>query len=113
MQRAVPREDRVSRGGGELAAVVGVAGLKDDGPALRAPRHVEPTADVEVLVGVLEAARYRIGQEDATLLVGDDFVPAPGAEQEVGSFEEALGAGVPLVFGQEASAPEVLAGEGI
>ena len=57
LQRAVPGEDRVGGGGGELAAAVGVAGLEDHRAALRAARHVEPAADVEVRVGVGERAR--------------------------------------------------------
>ena len=38
LQCAVPAEDRVGAGRGELAALVGVAGLEDDRPALRAAR---------------------------------------------------------------------------
>ncbi len=113
LQRAVPREDRVGGGGGEFAPVVGVACLEDHRPALGAARHVEPTADVEVRVGIRERARRGVGQEHAAVLVRHDLVAAPGVEEQVRRLEEALGALVALVFGQESAAAEVLAGEGI
>ena len=109
----MPGEDRVGSGGGELAPVVGVTGLEDHRPALRAARDVEPTADVEVRVRVRERASGRVGQEHTAVLVGHDLVAAPGVEQGVRRLEEALGALVALVLGQEAAAAEVLAGERI
>ena len=59
LQRAVPAEDRVRAGRGELAALVGVAGLEDDRSPLRAARHVELPADVEM--GVRGARTARLG----------------------------------------------------
>jgi hypothetical protein len=110
-QRAVPAEDRVRARGGELAALLGVAGLEDDRPSLRAARHVELTADVEVHVVVLERARLGLGEELAGRLVGDDLISAPGVEQIPGGLQEGTGSLVPGVLRQEAAAPEVLPGE--
>ncbi len=63
LQRAVPGEDRVRRRGGEVAALVGVAGLEDHRPALRAARHVELPGDVEERVVVPEGPRGIGGEE--------------------------------------------------
>jgi hypothetical protein len=110
-QRAVPAEDRVGAGGGELAALVGVAGLEDDRPALGAARHVEPPADVELGIGVREPAGDRVGEEHAGFLVGDDLVAVPGVEQFPCGAQERLRPLVPRALRQVAAAPEVLAGE--
>ena len=83
LQRGVPGEDGVGRGGGELAALVGVAGLEDHRAALRAAGHVELPGDVEVRVVVREAPRRAVGQELPGLLVGHDLVAAPGVPQLV------------------------------
>ena len=69
--------------------------------------------DVEVRVGVGELAGVRVGQERSAVLVGHDLVAAPGVEQRVRGGQEALGALVALVLGEEAAAAEVLAGERI
>ena len=64
--------------------------------------HVEPAADVEVCVRVGERAGVWVGQEHAAVLVGHDLVAAPGVEQRVRRLEEALGALVALILGEEA-----------
>ena len=113
VERAVPGENGVGRGRRELATVVGVACLEDDRPALRAAGHVEPAADVEMFVLVGELAGVWVGQEHAAVLVGHDLVSAPGVEQRVCRLQEALGALVALVLGEEAPAAKVLSGERI
>lgn len=111
LERAVPGEDRVGRRRGELPALVGVARLEDDRPALRSARHVEMAADVELPHVVVESARIGVGEEEAGLLVGDDLVPVPGVEQLPGRRQELLGALVAVLLREIAAAPEVLAGE--
>ncbi len=64
-----------------------------------------------MVVRVGECACVWIGEEHPAVLVGDDLVARPGIEQGVRSGQEALGPLVPLVFGQEPAAPEVLPGE--
>ena len=59
VERAVPAEDRVGRRRRELPALVGVAGLEDHRPALRAAGHVELPGDVEVVVVMLRSDRRR------------------------------------------------------
>jgi hypothetical protein len=97
-------------GGGELAALVGVAGLEDHRAALRAARDVELALMSKCGVGGDEGPAG-VAQERAARLVGDDLVAVPRVEQLVGGGEELLGPGVALVLRQEAAAPEVLAGE--
>src|SRR6202035_5585625 len=79
--RTVPAEDRVGFGGGELAALLRVPGLKDDRSALRRARDVEPAFDVEELVVDREGA-------------------GPRVEQRLGGPQETLGALVALVLRQ-------------
>ena len=112
---SVPYREKMASAadGRELATVVGVACLEDDRPALRAAGHVEPAADVEMCVLVGELAGVWVGQEHAAVLVGHDLVSAPGVEQRVRRLEEALGALVALVLGEEAPAAKVLSGERI
>ena len=71
-------------GGGELPALVGVAGLEDHRAALRAARHVELPLDVEVLPWCDEGPGLGVAQEGAGRLVGDDLVAVPGVEQLAG-----------------------------
>lgn len=80
-QGAVSGEDRVGGGGGEISALVGIAGLEDHRATLRASRNVEPAVDVEMRVLVGELAGVRVGQEDAAFLVRHDLVAAPGVEK--------------------------------
>ncbi|GDY67505.1 hypothetical protein SAV14893_068980 [Streptomyces avermitilis] len=113
LEGAVPAEDGVRAGGGELAPVVGVARLEDHRAALRAARDVELPLDLEVLSLVHEGTGPGVPQEGAGLLVGDDLVAAPGVEEFVRGGEELLGPGVPLALREKAAAAEVLAGEGV
>ncbi len=64
-------------------------------------------------VTVGEPARVRVAQEHPGLPVGDDLVTTPGVEQRPGRPQERPGPRVTLIFGQEAAAAEVLAGEGV
>ncbi len=113
LESGVPGEDRVGRGGGEVAALVGVAGLEDDRPSLRRAGDIELAADVEEAVVVLERAGPGHAEELAALLVGDDFVAVPGVPQLGGGLQEGAGPVVAVALGEEAAAPEVLPGEGV
>src|ERR1700722_3402699 len=67
-QGAVPGEDRIGAGGGEVASLIRVACLENHWPALRTSWHVEPTVDVEMRIFVRKFAGARIRQEDAGCL---------------------------------------------
>ena len=94
----MPAEDRVRVGRGELAALLGVAGLQDHRPALRAARYLEPARDVELFGADTEAARVGVGEERPRLLVRDDLVAPPRVEQLAGGGEELPRAVVALVL---------------
>ncbi len=113
IQGAVPGEDGIRRGGREFASGVGVTGLEDDRATLRAGRHVEVAADVEMVVVHAELPGISVAQERPGLLVGHDLVVGPGVEQHPGGLEELPRPLVTLVLREKAAAPEVLAGERI
>ena len=109
----VPGEDRVRRRGGEVASLVGVAGLEDHRAALRRARDVELAGDVEEPVVVLEGAGHRGAQELAAALVRDHLVAVPGVPQLARGAQECPRPLVAVALREVAAAPEVLPGEGI
>ena len=112
LERAVPAEDRVGAGGGELAALVGVAGLEDHRTALRAARHVELAARCRTASAW---CRTRPACASAGRSPDSWSATISSPRQESNSSQAAarnsLGPRVALVLGQEAAAAEVLAGE--
>ena len=104
-------EDGVGRRRGELAPAVAVAGLQDHRVALRAARHGEVAADVELLAVVLERPGRTRAHELPGRRVGDDLVLGPRVPQLPGGADELAGPHVAVGVVEEAAAPEVLAGE--
>ena len=76
-------EDDLGGFGRELAAVVGRAGLHDDGLTLRRARNVERPADVVELPVVIEHVHLAAIEEDAALLVAEERVLVPGIPQRL------------------------------
>ncbi len=99
LEGAVPGEDHVRRGGGELPALVGVARLDHHRVPLRGAGQGELARDVEVPAVMGEGAGGAVG--------------VPGVPQRPRRGHELGGAGVAIGPVQVAAAPEVLAGEGV
>ena len=75
--------------GGELAAIVGLAGLHHHRLALRRALHVSGTAHLEMLAHVIEEMQLVRVEGKPGLLVGDEgvVVPAvPQAQHDLGEF---------------------------
>ena len=110
---AVPGENGVRGLGCELPPLLGISRLQYHRPPLRTPRNVEAARDLEMLVAVVERPCLGIGEKDPGVLVRHDLLTAPGVEQLPRCEHELAGPAVALLLGQEAAAPEVLAGEGV
>ena len=100
-------EDHFRRIGGELAAIVGGAGLHDHRLALGRAGHIERAAHVIKIAVMIEHMHLRAVGEDALRLVAHKGVPIPGIPEGAHHLDEFAGALVALHLGQMGRLAEI------
>ena len=110
---SVPGENAVGVCGSEFAARVRIPRLKDDGMALRRPRHVEPSRNVELRSVVFELPLGRVDHEAPGVGIGHDGIVVPAVPELACGQEELSRSVIARCLGQKSAAAEVLTREGI
>src|SRR4051812_35641860 len=93
-ERLGAREDAFGNLGSELAAVLGSAGLKDDGLALGRARDVERACHREELAAMVEGVELALVEEDSAGLVAGESIVLVGISEPLHDSEVLAGAPV-------------------